>query len=73
MNTVEKQLISLQQQIEHLNAEVATLLALASANQYTADQSTESAIGRTLPERPSIHTKNSQIGINRYRQLQAND
>ena len=69
MNTIEKHLVALQQQLEHLNAEVTTLLALTSASHYIPDESTESTAVNPSTKRTVTHSQKSQVGINRYRQL----
>ena len=63
MNTLEKRLIALQQQLETLNAEVADLLALTSA--HTPDATTN----KPLAKRPHVNTSVSTVGLNRFRQL----
>ncbi|QDK78522.1 hypothetical protein EXU85_07825 [Spirosoma sp. KCTC 42546] len=71
MTALEKHLISVQQKLEHLNAEVATLLALTASETTVAritDTQAKQSVG-TL----TAHTKPASVGINRFRQLQIND
>ncbi|MVM31340.1 hypothetical protein GO755_14950 [Spirosoma sp. HMF4905] len=71
MTALEKQLISLQQKLEHLNTEVATLIALTSTEKAIdtlTDVKANQAAGTV-----AAHSKKSLVGINRYRQLQANN
>ena len=69
MTALEKHLVSLQAQLEHLNAEVAALLALTSANQSTSIEPAESVTIRSRNERAPDKRQKSPVGINRYRQL----
>ncbi|QMW00411.1 hypothetical protein [Spirosoma foliorum] len=71
MNSLEKRLISLQQKLEHLNAEMATLIALASSEK-TIDSVTD------VQANPSIGSitstgKRSSVGLNRYHQLRTHE
>ena len=66
MNTLEKRLIALQQQLDMLNVEVANLVALTST--HTAANTIGSTI-KPLVKRPLTNTPASIKGLNRFRQL----
>ncbi|MBD2757601.1 hypothetical protein [Spirosoma validum] len=68
MTSLEKQLVSLQQQLHHLNTEVAALLALTSNIQHSTVEPVEST-SRRLTERKPLDLPKAQVGINRYHQL----
>ncbi|MVM41223.1 hypothetical protein GO730_31900 [Spirosoma sp. HMF3257] len=71
MTALEKHLITVQQKLEHLNTEVATLIAL-TASEKTIDTLTDSNANRPAAS-SAIHSQKSSVGINRYRQLQLNE
>ena len=71
MTALEKHLISGQQKLEHLNAEVATLIALTTSETTVTmitDTKAKQSIGNL-----TAHTTSSPVGINRYRQLQISE
>lgn len=71
MTALEKHLISVQQKLEHLNTEVATLLtltALETSNVRVVDSQAKHAVGTV-----NTHQKPATVGLNRFRQLQLND
>lgn len=64
MEKVEKQLILLQQQLESLTQQVATLLEPNSASDLSLNQAIKQSILQVRK-----HQTNSVIGINRHRAL----
>ena len=72
MTTLERRLVVLQQKLEHLNTEVAALLALTSSDQQTVEDITHSNANQSVATAAS-HTPKSSVGINRYHQLLASN
>lgn len=70
MTPFERNLISIQQQLQQLNHELTSLLVLAATSR---PETTESSLPRNGPAFPKKHTTPSTIGINRFRQFQANE
>ncbi|WP_461078460.1 hypothetical protein [Spirosoma flavus] len=64
MTSVEKQLFSLQQQVENLHTQVSSLIALTTDRQH--DPSISSRFSAPKPKQTQ-----AQVGLSRFRQLQA--
>ncbi|QJW90347.1 hypothetical protein HNV11_13660 [Spirosoma taeanense] len=73
MTTLEKHLAALQQQLQQLAADVSMLVELSTSNQHAVGTMNVSKALNPPAEKGATSPKNREVGLNRYRQLQASE